>query len=117
MANLEEATKALQRLLAQHESVQAFHAVQNKVEQLPELRKQAHAMKAYQQEAVLFEKLEKRRAANQSGQTADQLEQELAQLPLVQDYREKMQDASDLLQYVTSSIEEKINEELGNGKR
>lgn len=38
----------------------------------------------------------------------------LDKLPIVQDYRAKMQDASDLLQYVTKTLEEKINEELGN---
>ncbi|MFC3932594.1 YlbF family regulator [Streptococcus dentapri] len=110
MANLEQAIRELQALLSQHESVEAFREVQAKVDQLPELNQLAHDMKAYQQEAVLFEKLEK-------NQAADQLAQELSELPLVQDYRAKMQDVSDLLQYVTKSLEDKINEELSNGQR
>ena len=44
------------------------------------------------------------------------MEKELVDSPLVQDYRNKMQDASDLLQYVTKTLEEKINKELTNDK-
>ena len=36
----------------------------------------------------------------------DLIQHELENLPIVQDYRQKMQDASDLIQYVTKSIEE-----------
>ncbi|AWN62481.1 YlbF family regulator [Streptococcus sobrinus] len=117
MTDLNQAVKDLQELLAQHESVQAFQAVEAKVKAQPDLNHLAHDMKAYQQEAVLYEKLEKNRAADQSGQAADRLNQELSDLPLVQDYRVKMQDASDFLQYVTKTLEEKINKGLANGKR
>lgn len=117
MTDLNQAVKKLQTLMAQHESVEAFQAVQAKVKAQPNLNHLAHDMKTYQQEAVLYEKLEKNRAADQSGQAADRLNQELSNLPLVQDYRSKMQDASDLLQYVTKSLEEKINEGLANGER
>ena len=72
-------------------------------------------MKAYQQEAVLFQKIEKQRAYEEAGEQADLIQNELENLPIVQNYRQKMQDASDLIQYVTKSIEEKINEELRHG--
>ena len=72
-------------------------------------------MKAYQQEAVLFQKIEKQRAYEEAGEQADLIQNELENLPIVQDYRQKMQDASDLIQYVSKSIEEKINEELRHG--
>ena len=75
----------------------------------------AGQMKAYQQEAVLFQKIEKQRAYEEAGEQADLIQHELENLPIVQDYRQKMQDASDLIQYVTKSIEERINEELRHG--
>ena len=75
----------------------------------------ARQMKAYQQEAVLFQKIEKQRAYEEAGEQADLIQHELENLPIVQDYRQKMQDASDLIQYVTKSIEERINEELRHG--
>lgn len=50
-------------------------------------------MKAYQQEAVLFQKIDKTVAEKTAGMQADQLQEELSELPIVKDYRDKMQDA------------------------
>ena len=74
-------------------------------------------MKAYQQEAVLYQKIDKQVEKEKAGEQADQLQKDLSELPIVKDYRDKMQDASDLVQYITNSLETKINEELSNGKR
>ena len=63
-----------------------------------------------------IQKIHKEKAAKQAGDKADVLSQTLETSPLVADYRQKMQDASDLLQYVTQRLEDRINEELGNGK-
>ena len=98
MSPFEESLNQLIELLQEHDSVQAFQAVEKKIKSLPELKKVAHDMKGYQQDAVLFQRIEKSKAQKEA----------------VQDYRAKMQDASDLLQYVTKTLEEKINEELGN---
>ena len=109
------AKEELINLLKNHEAVLAFQEAQGAIEQVPELKQLASQMKAYQQEAVLFQKIEKVQAQEQAGQQADLIREELDDLPIVQDYRGKMQDASDLVQYVTKSIEERINEELGHG--
>ena len=66
-------------------------------------------------EKFWFQKIEKQRADEEAGEQADLIQHELENLPIVQDYRQKMQDASDLIQYVTKSIEERINEELRHG--
>lgn len=51
-----------------------------------------------------------------SSNKAKELEYHLNHQPVIDDYREKMQDASDLIQYITKRIEEQLNEELTNGK-
>lgn len=102
-------------LLKHHEAVLAFkkaggiYWTDSSDQRLP------GQMKAYQQEQVLFQKIEKQRAYEEAGEQADLIQHELENLPIVQDYRQKMQDASDLIQYVTKSIEERINEELRHG--
>ena len=113
--NFQLAKEELINLLKNHEAVLAFQEAQMAIEQVPELKQLAARMKAYQQEAVLFQKIEKVQAQEQAGQQADLIREGLDELPIVQDYRDKMQDASDLVQYVTKSIEERINEELGHG--
>ncbi|MGT2948485.1 YlbF family regulator [Streptococcus devriesei] len=114
MNSFEEALETLVALLRKHDSVTAYQAVEKKIKSLPELSHLAHEMKAYQQDAVLFQKIEKAKAQKKADQQAEQLGKDLDGLPIVQDYRAKMQDASDLLQYVTKTLEDRINEELGN---
>lgn len=116
MSELEQALNTLKSALNKHESVEEFKLAQAKIKELPDLALLSGKMKAFQQEAVLYDKIGKPKAASQSANQADQLEHRLSDLPIVADYREKLQDASDLLQYVTKSIEEKVNEELTHGQ-
>ena len=109
--DFQKAKEELIDLLKHHEAVLAFQEAEKAIGQIPQISSLAGQMKAYQQEAVLFQKIEKQRAYEE----ADLIQNELENLPIVQDYRQKMQDASDLIQYVTKSIEEKINEELRHG--
>ena len=109
MSNYEEAVERLLQVIKKHDSVIEFQKAEEKVKDFPELEKLVKDMKAYQQEAVLFHKIDKAYAEKKAGEQAD--------LPIVKDYRAKMQDASDLVQYITNSLETKINEELSNGKR
>ncbi|MFC3927022.1 YlbF family regulator [Streptococcus caprae] len=112
----DEAVAHLKYLLAEHSTVKDFQAIEAKIAELTDLPQQVHQMKAYQQEAVLYQKTGKEQALAETDLKVDQLEKDLLELPIVLDYRQKMQDASDLLQYVTKSLEEKINEEILNGK-
>ena len=117
--DFQKAKEELIDLLKHHEAVLAFQEAEESIGQIPQISDQissmAGQMKAYQQEAVLFQKIEKQRAYEEAGEQADLIQHELENLPIVQDYRQKMQDASDLIQYVTKSIEERINEELRHG--
>ncbi|MBO1152656.1 YlbF family regulator [Streptococcus thermophilus] len=112
--DFQKAKEELIDLLKHHEAV-LFQEAEESIGQIPQISDLAGQMKAYQQEAVLFQKIEKQRAYEEAGEQADLIQHELENLPIVQDYRQKMQDASDLIQYVTKSIEERINEELRHG--
>ena len=89
--DFQKAKEELIDLLKHHEAVLAFQEAEKAIGQIPQISSLAGQMKA------------------------DLIQNELENLPIVQDYRQKMQDASDLIQYVTKSIEEKINEELRHG--
>ena len=115
MSNYEEAVERLLEVIKKHDSVIEFQKAEERVKDFPELEELVKDMKAYQQEAVLFHKIDKAHAEKKAGEQADQLQEELSDLPIVKDYRAKMQDASDLIQYVTKTIEERINEELRHG--
>lgn len=117
MSNYDQAVGKLVQAIQKHDSVQAFQKAEQKIKTFPELENLVADMKAYQQDAVLYHKIDKLVAEEKAGQQADQLQKELSDLPIVKDYRDKMQDSSDLIQYITKNLETKINEELINGKR
>lgn len=116
MSDYQESKAVLLASLSQQKVVKDFQRAEKALLARPDLENLVRQMKTYQQEAVLFDKIQKPQAQKQSAQTADQLARDLNALPLVQDYRQKMQDASDLIHYVTGAIQDKINEELTDGK-
>ncbi|WMB29878.1 hypothetical protein N1495_02630 [Streptococcus didelphis] len=65
---------------------------------------------------MLFQQISKPEAAKQSRNLAIETEEGLNKEPIINDFRSKMQDASDLIQYITKTIEYKMNEELRNDK-
>ncbi|MCF0240173.1 MAG: YlbF family regulator [Streptococcus gallolyticus] len=115
MKDLETGIKALQKAIENHESVVAFRDIEHEVKDNQVFARKVRRMKQHQQEAVLFDKIGKRTAAKLALGKADMIEEELLSVPIIQEYRARMQDASDLMQYVTGVLEDKINEELGNG--
>lgn len=99
-----------------HSSVKAYKDSEKRLKDLSQLSRSSFEMKKYQQDAVLFDKIGKARAASETSGLAKEIENQINEQPIVADFREKMQDASDLIQYVTKSIEEKINKEIKNGR-
>lgn len=114
MTLFDDRLETLASLIRQHEKVQAYQAVRARLEALPELNQLVEKMKSHQQDAVFFQKIDKKAAHQEADNRAMKLQREIEQLPLVQDYRSKLQDANDLLNYITKTIEERVNEELKN---
>ena len=115
MSKYDQAVDKLVQAIQKHDSVQEFQKVEQKIKTFPELDSLVDDMKAYQQE--LYHKIDKLVAEEAAGKQADQLQKDLSDLPIVKDYRNKMQDASDLVQYITKNLETKINEELTNNDK
>ncbi|WP_159545852.1 YlbF family regulator [Streptococcus halichoeri] len=112
MSDYELALAHLITRLKQHPSILAYHAAKQELDQLPALSKKAYEMKVKQQDGIIFTHIAKDLAAEQSLQRAQSLARELDQHPLVEAYRAKMQDASDLLHHITQMIEEELNKEF-----
>lgn len=69
--DLQKAKEELIDLLKHHEAVLAFQDAEKAIGQVPQISHLAGQMKAYQQEAVLFQKIEKQRAYEEAGEQAD----------------------------------------------
>lgn len=75
--DLQKAKEELIDLLKHHEAVLAFQEAEKAIGQVPQISHLAGQMKAYQQEAVLFQKIEKQRAYEEAGEQADLIQHEL----------------------------------------
>ncbi|KHD44638.1 YlbF family regulator [Streptococcus hongkongensis] len=112
MTHYQESLNQLIEAIENHSSIKDFKAISQNSQFLEKYKKDAYLMKFNQQNALLFNKFEKTNAAKQSEMEARKLQDSLENQLLIDDYRQKMQDASDLIQYVTKTIEEKINKEM-----
>ena len=81
--DFQKAKEELIDLLKHHEAVLAFQEAEESIGQIPQISDLAGQMKAYQQEAVLFQKIEKQRAYEEAGEQADLIQHELENLPIV----------------------------------
>ncbi|MGT2744541.1 YlbF family regulator [Streptococcus phocae subsp. phocae] len=114
MTSYQATLNQLIEAICKHDSIIAYQKAHDRLMQTSYHQK-AYQMKRHQQDSHLFQKISKNQAAKVSETSAKYLEAELNSLPLIVDYRDKMQDASDLLQYITKTIENKLNKEITNG--
>ena len=59
MSSYDKAVENLLQAIKQHDSVRYFQKAEQKIKAFPELEQQVDKMKAYQQEAVLYQKIDK----------------------------------------------------------
>ncbi|WEV45156.1 YlbF family regulator [Streptococcaceae bacterium ESL0687] len=108
----EEALKELQNSLAELDYVRDFKELEGKIKENPVIWQKEKEMKDLQKEAVLFKKIEKNRAYEETLQRATEIEEDLNKDLLIRQYRAKLLDVSDLLDYISGELERKINEGL-----
>lgn len=103
---------ALQRLLSDHPIVQEFQEIQARALQNQGLLELEEALKQAQKEIVQFEHYEKPEAKKAAEQRYASLTNEYEQHPLVVAYRQALLQADELLQYVTTEIQKKMNKAI-----
>ena len=73
-------------------------------------------MKDLAKQAVLFKKIDKVKAYQETMARSKVIESQLNDAPLIIDYRRKLVAANDLLQHLLQRLESQINEELYRDK-
>lgn len=111
----------LEQLIGQHPVIQAFKEVEMRARTNRHLQELEEQIKAAQKEAVQFAHYGKPEAEKQAILRIEELTAAYNQQPLVVRYRETLFEANDLLQFVTSAVQKKVNqaleEELGNASK
>lgn len=111
----------LEQLIGQHPVIQAFKEVEMRARTNRHLQELEEQIKAAQKEAVQFAHYGKPEAEKQAILRIEELTAVYNQQPLVVRYREMLFEANDLLQFVTNTVQKKVNqaleEELGNASK
>ncbi len=111
-AEVEEKLQELLALLGENEVIVHYQQLAEKVKNNQELKDLEEAIKVAQKETVNFGHYGQINAAKHAKEKADELTEKFNHHPQVVAYREALYEANDLLQYLTSLIQERVNEEL-----
>lgn len=108
----ELALEQLRNKVSDIDYVQEFQRLEALIKSDKEIWTQEEKMKDLQKEGILFQKIDKHQAYETTMGEARAIEEELNANPLIRQYRSKLEDVSDLLQYITGELEDRINNSL-----
>lgn len=111
-AQVKASLAKLTGLLDEHEAIQRYKQLENKVQQNHYLSELVEQIKQAQKDAVQYAHYDKPEAERAAVAEADALTAEFDQHPLVVAYREQLIEVNDLLQHVTSLIQKEVNQAL-----
>ncbi|USK61288.1 RicAFT regulatory complex protein RicA family protein [Peribacillus asahii] len=105
-------TKAaeLAEMIAKTEEVDFFKQAEAKINENQKVREMIASIKSLQKQAVNFQHYGKEKAYSQVQAKIEELEKQLDELPIVQQFKESQVDVNDLLQIVASQVSNKVTD-------
>ena len=102
----------LVKKIGQVEVIEEYKVIAQKVDKHQGLKDLVEEIKRHQKDAVQFAHYDKPEAEKEAIRLANQKQEMFDEHPLVIAYREKLIEANDLLQHVTSLLEQQVNQDL-----
>lgn len=107
-----ERAKQLAKMIAESEEVDFFKKAEAKIHENEKVRELIASIKSLQKQAVNFQHYEKTEALKKTEEKIEQLEKELDDIPVVQQFKESQIDVNDLLQIVANTISNTVTDEV-----
>ncbi|SRR5690554_4313901 len=107
-----EEAKELARKLANIEEIDRFKQLEVKINQNTKIQSLIKKIKAAQKQAVNLQHYGKEEALKKVEDQIDRLQEELDEIPIVQEFKESQVVVNDLLQRVTNTIANEITDEI-----
>lgn len=102
----------LAKMIANTEEVDFFKRAEAQINENQKVREMIASIKSLQKQAVNFQHYEKDRALKLIEEKLENLEKELDEIPIVQEFKQSQIDVNDLLQMVSSAISNKVTDEI-----
>lgn len=109
---VQQALEQLDQVLKNNDIIIRYRNIQQRVKQNQHLTELTEEIRQAQKEAVNFDHYEKPEAAKEALARADRLTKEFDEHPQVIAYRESLEEANDLLQYITKRIQKEVNDRI-----
>lgn len=94
------------------EEVERFKQVEARLNSNQKIKKLINNMKALQKQAVNFQAYGKTEALKKVEKEIDHLQDEIDEIPIVQEFRESQVMINDILQVVSGTITDEVTEEM-----
>ena len=107
-----EEAKELARKLANIEEIDRFKQLEVKINQNTKIQSLIKKIKSAQKQAVNLQHYGKEEALKKVEDQIDRLQEELDEIPIVQEFKESQVVVNDLLQRVTNTIANEITDEI-----
>lgn len=107
-----EQAEHLAKLIAQSKEVDFFKRAEQQIKKNDRVQKLINVIKFKQKQAVHAEHYDKEKALSDFEKSLDQLNKELDEIPIVQEFKQSQQEVNDLLQLITSVISNKVTDEI-----
>ena len=103
-----DAAKNLANMLANTEEIDRFKQVEAKINENKKVQQLIKKIKALQKQAVNFQAYEKKEALKRIEQEIDRLQDEIDDIPVVQEFKETQIVVNDVLQLVSGTIAREV---------
>ncbi len=107
-----EKTKELAKMIAETEEVSFFKQAEEQLNENEKVKGLLKMIKDLQKQAVNFEHYGKTEALNKTETTLEKIQDQLDDMPIVQDFKQSQLEVNDLLQMVTTVISNTITNEI-----
>ena len=102
----------LAKMIAETEEVDFFKRAEAQLNENQKVRETIASIKSLQKQAVNFQHYGKTEALKQVEAKIDRLQEELDELPIIQQFQESQINVNDLLQLVTNTISTTVTDEI-----
>ena len=107
-----EEAKKLGKMMAETEQVEFFKKAEAKIHENKDVRERMASLKSLQKQSVNFQNYGKERAYQMTEEKISKIQDELDEMPIVNQFQESQKQVNELLQLVSHAISRTVTEEV-----
>lgn len=104
--------REIAKMISETEEVDFFKRAEAQINANEKVQKIISDIKNYQKQAVNFQHYQKHEALKQMEAKIEELQNELDEIPIVQEFKASQNDVNDLLQLIASTISNGVTDEI-----